>query len=188
MITFDNRKEMINHYVKDGYVGAELGVFEGTFSNFLATKNLSKLHLVDVFNDLCVSGDENGNGCKGVDLREAYKLILERFKDKPFVHVFKGLTDEFYKTVSNDYFDFVYIDAGHSYNCVLNDLENCRNLVKNGGYIMGHDYTMNPAKTKEVYDFGVERAVTDFCNKYHQTVEAIAMDGCTSYCIVNRKA
>ena len=37
--------------------------------------------------------------------------------------------------------DFIYIDANHEYEYVLSDINNSKELIKDGGYIGGHDYT-----------------------------------------------
>lgn len=44
------------------------------------------------------------------------------------------------------YFDFVYIDADHSYQSVKNDILAWSSKVKDGGILAGHDYIMNSVK------------------------------------------
>jgi predicted O-methyltransferase YrrM len=44
------------------------------------------------------------------------------------------------KFFPNGYFDFIYIDADHSYNGVREDIKVWTPLVKEGGLIGGHDY------------------------------------------------
>jgi hypothetical protein len=44
------------------------------------------------------------------------------------------------KFFPNGYFDFVYIDADHSYEAVKKDIEIWLPLIKAGGMIGGHDY------------------------------------------------
>jgi hypothetical protein len=52
---------------------------------------------------------------------------------------------------------------------------------------MGHDYEMNMKKAKYAYNFGVKKAVDEFCTTYNQTILSKAYDGCVSYCIHIKK-
>jgi len=81
----------------------------------------------------------------------------------------------------------VYIDADHSYEAVKNDLNNAFLKVKNGGYIMGHDYEFNRQKTDNIHFFGVKQAVDEFCSKYSLSIDMKAMDGCVSFGIQVKK-
>jgi len=88
--------------------------------------------------------------------------------------------------------DFVYIDANHAYDYVVEDMEKWYPKVKNGGYLIGHDYldidwNNNEFKLldngKDIYldkplegqefnaqgIFGVNPAVHEFCEKYNHT-------------------
>jgi hypothetical protein len=51
---------------------------------------------------------------------------------------------------------------------------------------MGHDYSMNMDKAKTHYEFGVKKAVDEFCTRHSLAIKAIANDGCTSFCVVNK--
>ena len=69
------------------------------------------------------------------------------------------------KDFSNNYFDWVYIDAGHNYENVYKDLECWYPKIKKGGFICGHDYD------KKMYNNGnrmeVREAVNDWCEKHN---------------------
>jgi phage host-nuclease inhibitor protein Gam len=75
------------------------------------------------------------------------------------------------------------IIADHKYNGCLLDLEMSYKKVKNGGYIMGHDYEQNFDKAKKTYNFGVNKAVNDFCEKNKQEITMKGNDGCVSFAI-----
>lgn len=45
-----------------------------------------------------------------------------------------------------NYFDFIYIDANHSYDFVLEDLCNWMSRLKEGGILSGHDYNLPDVK------------------------------------------
>ena len=78
-----------------------------------------------------------------------------------FLH--KGRSSDVCKNFEDEYFDFIYIDADHSFDAVLNDLKNWYPKVKKGGVISGHDWDCNPLLS-EFHLFGVERAVREFLN------------------------
>lgn len=52
---------------------------------------------------------------------------------------------------------------------------------------MGRDYQMNMKKAKHTFDFGVKKAVDEFCITYNQTILSKAVDGCISFCIHIKK-
>jgi hypothetical protein len=49
-----------------------------------------------------------------------------------------------------DKFDFMFIDASHSYENCLNDSYTAHEIVKNGGFIAWHDYNGWPGVTKAI--------------------------------------
>ena len=59
------------------------------------------------------------------------------------------------KLYKDNSLEFVYIDASHTYNNVMDDLECWFPKVKDGGFIGGHDYVVGN---------GVHRAVNGFFN------------------------
>ena len=52
---------------------------------------------------------------------------------------------------------------------------------------MGHDYEMNMDKANTRYNFGVKRAVDEFCKEHNQEIIAKGNDGCVSFCIKVKK-
>jgi hypothetical protein len=63
-------------------------------------------------------------------------------------------------------FDFVFIDADHSYEGCKADIAAWFPRVKDGGWIGGHDY-----ENTEFPKFGVTEAVNEFVNKYGLELE-----------------
>jgi hypothetical protein len=86
----------------------------------------------------------------------------------------------FLRSCDDDYFDVIYVDGDHTAQAVYNDLVESYRVIKDGGLLMGHDYHYNIGG-EVVY------AVTNFCNKYNQTIEYIADDGCPSFAIKIKK-
>ena len=109
--------------------------------------------------------------------------MLDKYRENSDIKIHKSNSIEFLQNQEDRTYDIIYIDGDHTYNGVKSDLINAYSKIKNGGYIMGHDYEMNMKKANTKYDFGVKRAVDEFCVTYNQVIEAKAMDGCVSYCI-----
>lgn len=77
----------------------------------------------------------------------------------PLVRVYRGFSHEVLTTFPDDYFDWVYIDADHSYDATLRDARAAASKVKRGGYLVFNDFAhIGP----NLGAFGVHRAVIDF--------------------------
>ena len=167
---------------------AELGVYKGDFAQeILETCQPSELVLIDLWASQPIqSGDADGNNLQFLEGSYLFDRVLERFEGVKNVRIKKALTS-IILTFPDDYFDMVYIDADHSFEAVLHDLENSFLKVKDGGLIMGHDYEFNMEKTINIHYFGVKAAVTEFCSRRNQVMEMMAMDGCVSFGIRVKK-
>lgn len=72
----------------------------------------------------------------------------------------QGKSWDVLSTFEDGFFDFVYLDADHSYDSVKKDLAELRTKVKPGGYLVCDDYTMwDPILRR---DYGVVQAVNEF--------------------------
>jgi hypothetical protein len=170
--------------VPQGGVVGEIGVFEGAFSQqILDVCKPRELVLFDLWPHCDVeSGDVDGNNIRTVPGADLEKTVRARFADDRRVRIIKGYSSNIRKFPA-DSFDAVYIDGDHGYHGVRNDLMDCWRVVKDGGWLLGHDYEINPAKTASTYQFGVQAAVTDFCRDYGESISAFGMDGCVSFAI-----
>ena len=181
---FETREQMVELLVRPDSAIAEIGVFKGTFSKFLYEHlQPSKLVLFDLFEGQMCSGNQDGNFVEYTDLAKDFVQIQEWAKSKPEIVFEKGDSSTLLSRYPDQFFEMIYIDGDHSYGGVKRDLEQAVKKVKPGGWIMGHDYEMNMNKAKTVYNFGVKRAVDEFCETYKQTVLAKGNDGCVSYAI-----
>lgn len=173
------REEMLNFLPKKT-IGAELGVFEGEFSKqIINTVNPSVLYLVDIFCGEMCSGDKNGNNMKTIDLNSSYTKLSEKYKNTDNIKIIKDTTKNFLNSLENNFLDFVYIDADHTYEGVYSDLFLSREKVKNNGYILGHDYTPRFQ--------GCVEAVNIFIKKYNLKLLLTTDDICASFLIINEK-
>ena len=137
--------------------------------------------LIDCFHGEIGSGDQDGNNFRTIDLNNKYYELLKQYKNDSRVTIIKGDSTEELNKFSNNYFDMIYIDADHSYEGCKKDLNESYKKIKNGGWILGHDYALNPKKTKNKWDFDVKRAVDQFCIRHQLCINAKALDGCVSY-------
>ena len=175
----ETRNDLYKVLKLESPVIAEIGVFRGEFAKVLMdTFKSSRLILIDpwVPGKVC-SGDQDGNNLIYIDAEEAYCEVL-KLPGPEIQRVFSKDAQIEPKSL-----DMLYIDGDHSYEGCKTDLELGLKWVKHGGWICGHDFCMNPAKTSQRYDFGVERAVGEFCVKYGLNIHWLAMDGCVSYAI-----
>tara|TARA_B110000438_G_scaffold57619_1_gene57652 strand:+ start:1591 stop:2268 length:678 start_codon:yes stop_codon:yes gene_type:complete len=157
------RNNLISQIKKNSII-AEIGVWKGSFSKIIFDNcKPTKLILVDawIFN-------KNIRGCapqsKGIDplnqyyFDDAYKETKLKLKHFSNVMIFKSTSKEVSKKFKDNYFDYIYIDAEHSYSAVKQDLECWFPKLKKNGYIFGDDYHWR----EEDYSLSVERAYQDF--------------------------
>jgi hypothetical protein len=187
MITiFDNRNDMIKYYSNqiNNPKLLEIGVFKGDFLDYII-KNcvIDSIDAVDLFEGEIGSGDVDGNNFIWYDIGKSYLELSEKYKNNINIHLHKSDSSTYLQNQLDNTYDIIYIDADHSYDGVKKDLLNSFNKIKNGGYIMGHDYEMNMNKAMTIYNFGVKQAVDEFCDNYKQNILSKALDGCVSYCI-----
>lgn len=183
--TFETRDQMVSALISPDATIVEIGVFKGDFAEVLVATNPKLLYLVDCWapEPMC-SGDADGNNLHTVHSGyELWDVVKKRFEFYPNIDVRRSYSSDFLATLEDRSVDVVYIDGDQSYEGVRADLQNSCGKVKVGGWIMGHDYEMNMTKAHRAYDFGVKRAVDEFCAEKGLTITTKAMDGCVSYAI-----
>ena len=163
--------------------GAEVGTFKGSFSNQIMNNWSGTLYMVDVWRPLESGYDDASNHGKydgGV-----YTDAMENIKGFEDRAIMVRATSEIASEMFNDEsLDFVYIDANHAYDYVVQDIELWYPKVKKGGFICGHDYLgldwyddpnySDNNKDKFIWGtdgsymgvFGVNPAVDEFCQKH----------------------
>ena len=86
---------------------------------------------------------------------ESVLKLLEKFKKN--INIIKGDSNKILKEISLDAIDYVFLDGGHKYETVKNDLENLTSIVNNNGIILCDDYDLSYAPgVKEAVDKYVE--------------------------------
>ena len=84
---------------------------------------------------------------------EAVKDLLGKFKSN--IHLIKGNSNEILKKIDMSKIDYVFLDGGHDYNTVRNDLYNCMEVINKNGTILCDDYNLS-------YAPGVKKAIDEF--------------------------
>jgi len=84
---------------------------------------------------------------------EAVSNLLKKFKHQ--VHLIKGNSNQVLKKMDMSKIDFVFLDGGHQYNTVVNDLNSCIDVLKFNGSILCDDYNLSSAP-------GVKKAINEF--------------------------
>lgn len=186
MIIFETRKDMIKFYA-DKIINPkilELGVFQGEFLQYIEeTIDYGSIEGIDLFYGKIGSGDQDGNNVVHCDMSTQRILLDDKYRSNPSVNLYQSRTDNYLCQQDDNKYDIIYIDADHSYNAVKKDIELSFQKIKNGGFIMGHDYELNKNKCFHNWNFGTKRAVDEFCEKYNQKIIAKGNDGCVSFCI-----
>lgn len=144
--------------------GAEVGAASGVFSLEILSWGISKLYLIDIWQHIPSIPGMAGEPQKEHDAR--FKMCQERMKDYPNAIFMKGLSEEMAKQIPDASLGFVYLDAAHDYQNVLNDLNIWVPKLVFGGVLGMHDFADK--------NYGVQRAAREFCDgkyKIHELPE-----------------
>jgi len=161
-------------------VGVEVGVQRGDFSAEILRLPIRRLFLVDAWNSaLCDPRDPAA--VPQSDMDYLYHSVVLRFMDDPRVKVLRIGSTDAAKLFTTNHPDWVYIDAGHTYENVIADLNAWSEVVAVGGCIMGHDYTESQ-RAKDL-GFGVVAAVDDFCKRGEWSMVAVTNEEWPSFCL-----
>ena len=144
-------------YLGKGSVGVELGVYKGGFGEYLQP-HCKKLHLVDSWDK--IPGLWN-NLVTAKRIRESIESVYAAEIAKGTVAIEVELTTVFLALCVNDYFDFIYLDAGHSYCNTYASLKIGFEKLKPGGYYLGDDYISFPSVKAAVDDFITEKKLPE---------------------------
>ena len=98
---------------------------------------------------------------------EAVSNLLKKFKNQ--VHLIKGNSNQVLKKMDMSKIDFVFLDGGHEYNTVVNDLNSCIDVLKFNGSILCDDYNLGSAP-------GVKKAIDEFVKNNNFKCEIICDD------------
>ena len=77
------------------------------------------------------------------------------YKFKKNVTIIKGNSNNVIKNINLDKIDYVFLDGGHKYETVKEDLNNLAKVVDNNGVILCDDYDLT-------YAPGIKKAIDEF--------------------------
>tara|TARA_Y100000741_G_scaffold170203_1_gene128937 strand:+ start:390 stop:1010 length:621 start_codon:yes stop_codon:yes gene_type:complete len=86
----------------------------------------------------------------------AVRDLLKKYRQN--VEIITGNTNEELKNLNLKNIEYIFIDGGHDFETVKNDLYFCRKFIKNGGTILCDDYDLTQAP-------GVKKAIDEFVSK-----------------------
>ena len=144
-LTYDNihKSFVISYFCRrfDLSIGAEIGIDQG----------LNLRHLIWLNPDIKLYAIDNYEGMNDLSFIEE---VIEKANGKvKFLH--KKSTEACHDLPDN-HLDFVFIDANHSYEATLEDIQAWRNKVHVNGLIMGHEVNLS----------GVARAVGESFSQF----------------------
>jgi hypothetical protein len=121
-----------------GYkVGAEIGVFEGYFSEILCQSNPElKLYSIDAWQFY----PTHRNFRKQRHYDAAYEIAKNKLSAYPNSKIIKKWSMDAAPDFPDESLDFVFIDGNHEFRYVADDIAEWSKKVKRGGIISGHDF------------------------------------------------
>ena len=84
---------------------------------------------------------------------DAVKDLLKKFTKN--VSLIKGNSNHILKKIDMSKIEYVFIDGGHDYQTVKNDLSCCKEVIENHGTVLCDDYNLS-------YAPGVKKAIDEF--------------------------
>ena len=85
--------------------------------------------------------------------KESVEKLLSKYKNN--INIIKGNSNTVLKEISLEKFDYVFLDGGHKYETVLNDLKNLKSIIENKGIVLCDDYDLT-------YASGVKKAIDEY--------------------------
>ena len=138
-------------------IGCEVGVMFGRHSaKILETTEVATLYSVDLFSPEHLAHTFLANCTSSIYADVLYartKKLLSKWGTRS--QLLRESSHSAAKQFPDGYFDFVFIDAGHTYESVKLDLESWYEKVRPGGFLVGDDYN------KKMF-LGLTKAVNEF--------------------------
>lgn len=157
---FKNRVELLEYIDKKfpNGIGVEIGVAAGHFTKQIldSWKTCQKLFAIDFWENQSEGYNDPCNLSNEVQITR-YHQVLKDFKNHKNVSFLKMWSNVAVNQFYDNHVDFIYLDANHSYQGCLNDLNIWYPKIKKGGIFAGHDYAAGPDES-----YNVKRAVDEF--------------------------
>jgi hypothetical protein len=138
------RRIFVFDMIPKNSIGCEIGVWVGQFSYQILTRtNPKMLHLIDAWKWSRGFNREKFKGERITDQKvmdKVYEYVMKNHGNKPNVKIHRGKSQEIYKEFEDGYFDWIYVDASHTFRGVYADLSLYYPKVKKNGIIIGDDW------------------------------------------------
>jgi hypothetical protein len=169
-----NRNELLK-LLPENSIGAEIGVWVGEYSKIiLEVVKPKKLFLVDVWGHISLSYNDHLMA-DNIEQEKRFQQVAKQFLDKDNVYLIRTTSNNMPEIFPENFFDWIYIDGDHSYEGCKLDLNISKKIVKENGYILGHDYN---------YKFqGVVDSVNEFVKENNYCLSVITRDKNPTYLI-----
>jgi len=176
---FEFREEMYLNIIPKNLIGCEIGVCKGLNAINLYHATKPKIfHLVDSW-----ESNENKELLRPElakyqvdDYEEDVKKIFSKEIEDKCVKLWKMKSNDYFKMISDNYLDWIYIDGDHFYKSVKSDITASLKKVKKGGIIMGHDFHCGHRQRS-----GVIRAVIESIQNKKMEMIAISSETWASW-------
>ena len=126
--------------VENGLIMAEIGCYAGDSTVlFVASNLISEINCIDAWENDYDGDDICSYTCPMRLIEGRFEENVNKFNSIK-INKIKKYSTEAAKLFKDETFDWIYIDACHTYEAVKEDLLAWIPKVKNGGFISGHDY------------------------------------------------
>ena len=168
-------KKEIRQVVKTGKIGilpflkkikaktiCEIGVDKGRFIKNMALCEPDLIVGIDPWNHEKIAFYDSPLD----KLKIRYKKILQWAGEQQFkVKIIRDYSINAVKLFPDKFFDFIYIDADHSYEAIKQDLKIWWPKTKKPGIIAGHDYKKGAVSKRTKIRYGIYEAINEFVHK-----------------------
>jgi len=96
---------------------------------------------------------------------DAVKKLLKKFKQN--IKIIKGNSNQILKEIDLNKIDYVFLDGGHKYETVMEDLKVLSTVINNNGVILCDDYNLS-------YAPGVKKAIDTFVKNNNLSLKILA--------------
>jgi hypothetical protein len=144
----------VHSFDKDHGTFVEVGTWLGQSLAFLGVETINSNKNIDLYSvDTWAGSIEHADMdvIKNNSLYEDFLNNIAPIKDR--INVIRSTSLEASEKFDNESIDFLFLDASHEYEDVINDLHAWYPKIKKGAIFAGHDYDWS----------GVSRAVAEFC-------------------------
>lgn len=111
----------------------EIGCYEGDSTEIFAQR-FKEVIAIDPW--------ESGIGdiTDRVNMDNVYQTFIKKIGNYENVFIKRDFSYNVAPILTDDHFDFIYIDGGHTYEDVFKDIKCFYSKMKKGSFICGHDY------------------------------------------------